>query len=288
MFIRNEKSSLAFYTSSLLTYYGFVHGFFTRSGGVSEGDFSCLNISTSRKDKNGNFDNPDNVFENYKRAVGVLGTTVQRTVGTTQVHGNIIMNVSDDMACRGINPSLLPLDDCDGLIIDESSCNIDAVVVKTADCVPVLLADKQSGNVAAVHAGWRGTVSDIVTKAAEKMGCNPKNLLCAIGPCINVCCYEVGVEVLEAVKTLFLSKHMEKQANGMFETDPVCSLKGTLRANLALINKTLLVKYGVPEENIDMSGICTCCGGYEFFSHRQSSSHSGTFPSIILKRRSHE
>ncbi len=288
MFIRNEKNGLAFFTSSLLTDSGFVHGFFTRHGGVSVGDFSSLNISTSRKDKNGNCDNPDNVFENYMRAVGVLGTTVQRTVGTTQVHGNTILKVSDYMASRGINPMLLSLEGCDGLIIDESSCSIDAVVIKTADCVPVLLADKESGNVAAVHAGWRGTVSDIVTKAAEKMNCNPKNLLCAIGPCINVCCYEVGIEVLEAVKTLLLSKQLEQEINGMFEIDPVCSFKGTLRANLALINKTLLVKYGVPEENIDMSGICTCCGKDEFFSHRQSSGHSGTFPSIILKRRSHE
>lgn len=288
MFTKNQNNGLVYYTSDLLTKNGFVHGFFTRNGGVSVGDFESLNISTSRKNHDGNTDSSDNVFENYSRVLSCLGTNVHRAVGTTQVHENTVLYVSDDIAGRGINPIMEALSGCDGLIINETSHNIDAVVVKTADCVPILLADKQSGNVAAVHAGWRGTVADIVTKAAQKLNCRADNILCAIGPCIGVCCYEVGSEVKEAVNTLFASKGMEKETDKMFVTGCVCSAKQSIYANLSLINKTLLSNFGVPEENIDLSGICTCCHGTEFFSHRQSKGFSGTFPSVILKRRNND
>ncbi len=284
VFVRNEKNGLIYYTSEILTQNGFVHGFFTRSGGVSEGDFSSLNVSTARKDRNGCCDSTDNVFENYSRVFKALGTSVHNAVGTTQVHGNTVLCVDDSFAGRGINPILSPLEGCDGLVMDETSSRICAVAVKTADCVPILLADKNSKRVAAVHAGWRGTVADIVTRAAEKINCKPENLLCAIGPSIGVCCYEVGEEVRTAVKELFVSKNMESDTDRMFDTGCICSAKQKLCANLPLINKTLLLKYGVPEQNIDLSGICTCCGGDEFFSHRASGTFSGTFPSVILKR----
>ena len=288
MFTRNEKNGLIYYTSDLLTQNGFIHGFFTRHGGVSKGAFNSLNISLARKDKDGNTDSADNVFENYSRALSVLGTSVHKAVGTTQVHENTVLCVDDGVCGQGINPILPVLCGCDGLVIDEKSENVDAVVVKTADCVPILIADKKTGNVAAVHAGWRGTVADIVTKAAEKMNCEPENLLCAIGPSIGVCCYEVGQEVKDAVNTLFASKAISDKTDSMFASGCVCSMKSTLHANLPLINKTLLTNFGVPEENIDLSGICTCCESEEFFSHRASGGYSGTFPSVILKRRSHE
>lgn len=288
MFTKTEKNSLVYYTSSLLSAHGFIHGFFTRHGGVSDGDFFSLNVSTARKDKSGSTDSSNNVFENYRRVFSALGTSVHHAAGTTQVHGNTVLRAADEMAGCGINPMLTPLDGCDGLIIDESAPQIDAVVIKTADCVPILLADKKSGRVAAVHAGWRGTVSDIVTKAAEKMCCAPSDLLCAIGPSIGMCCYEVGDEVYEAVKSLFAFKGLLGLVDNMFGKGCVCSLKASLHANLPLINKTLLLNLGVPESNIDLSGICTCCSGDEFFSHRASGGFSGTFPSVILKRRSHE
>ncbi len=288
MFTKTERNGLSFYTSPLLTSHSFIHGFFTKQGGVSGGCFSSLNVSTARKDRAGYCDSGDKVFENYRRALNTLGADVHKTIGTTQVHGNIVLKAVCEMSGRGINPALLPLDGCDGLIIDSSSENIDAVVIKTADCVPILLADKKTGNVAAIHAGWRGTVSDIVTVAAEKMKCDATDLLCAIGPSIGVCCYEVGQEVYESVKILFDFKGMGEKADEMFIRGCVCSMKSSIYANLPLINKTLLMNFGVPEENIDLSGICTCCGSDEFFSHRGSGGHSGTFPSAILKRRSYE
>lgn len=283
MFTRHEKNGVYYYTSTLFEKYGIVHGFFTRHGGVSSGDFDSLNVSTARKDKNGNCDNPENVYENYLRALSTLGTTPSKALGTHQVHKNVVLRAKDTDAGRGINPRLSKMDDCDGLFLDNSASDIDALCVKTADCVPILLSSKNGKEISAVHAGWRGTVADIVTKAAEKFSCPKEDILCAIGPCIGVCCYEVGQEVYEAVKNLFSYKGIQDMTGRMFRITCTCSASPKKNANLAEINKALLMSFGIPEENIDVSGICTCCHEDEFFSHRASGGFSGTFVSAIKR-----
>ena len=165
-----------------------------------------------------------------------------------------------------------------------AACEIDALCVKTADCVPILLSSKDGKEVSAVHAGWRGTVADIVTKAAEKFSCPKEDILCAIGPCIGVCCYEVGEEVYEAVKRLFSFKGMENLTSSMFRNVCTCSAQTKKKANLSEINKQLLLNFGLPEENIDVAGICTACHEDEFFSHRASGGFSGTFVSAIRRQ----
>ena len=284
MFIKNEKNGICYYTSDLLSAYNITHAFFTRHGGVSKGDFSSLNVSTARKDRNGNVDDKKNVFENYRLALNILGTTPEKSVGAKQVHENMVLRVENCDSARGINPSLSEMNGCDGLFLDESADMIEALCVKTADCVPVLLASKDGKEVSAVHAGWRGTVSDIVTKAAEKFSCNKSDILCAIGPCIGVCCYEVGEEVYEAVKKLFEYKGIGHLTDTMFRNVCTCSASSKKKANLSEINKTLLMNFGIPKENIDLSGICTCCHEDEFFSHRASGGFSGTFVSAIRRQ----
>ncbi|MBQ8758951.1 MAG: laccase domain-containing protein [Clostridia bacterium] len=284
MFFKRGKGDVFYYTSSLLSEHGIAHGFFTRHGGVSSGDFDSLNVSTARKDKNGNCDNPENVYENYLRALSTLGTTPSKALGTHQVHKNVVLRTKDTDAGRGINPSLSEMCGCDGLFLDETTTGVDALCVKTADCVPILLSSKDGKQVSAVHAGWRGTVLDIVTKAAEKFDCPKEDILCAVGPCIGVCCYEVGEEVYEAVKSLFSYKGMENLTDSMFRNVCTCSACSKKKANLSEINKALLIAFGIPEENIDVSGICTCCNEDEFFSHRKSGGFSGTFVSAIRRQ----
>ena len=283
MFIRNEKNGICFYTSSLLSEYNISHGFFTRHGGVSDGDFDSLNVSTARKDRNGNCDNQKNVYENYRLSLSVLGTSPENALGTHQVHKNVVLRANDENAGRGINPAFSEMDDCDGLFLDDNTTKIDTLCIKTADCVPVLLSSKNGKQVCAVHAGWRGTVSDIVTRAAEMFSCDKNDIICAIGPCINVCCYEVGQEVYDAVKELFYRKGIENLVDNMFLEASTCSAIVKRKANLARINKELLVNYGIPEKNIDVSEICTCCNQDEFFSHRASGGFSGTFLSAIKR-----
>ena len=284
MFTRNEKNGVCFYTSPILEKYGIVHGFFTRHGGVSGGDFDSLNVSTARKDKGGSLDSPKNVLENYRIALSALGTAPERAVGAKQVHENTVLRVTDGDSARGINPVLPEMSGCDGLFLDSTAHEIDALCVKTADCVPILLSSKDGKEVSAVHAGWRGTVADIVTKAAEKFTCKKEDILCAIGPCIGVCCYEIGEEVYEAVKRLFAFKGMDDKTDSMFRNVCSCSANTKKKANLSEINRQLLINFGIPEENIDVSEICTACHEDEFFSHRASGGFSGTFVSIIAKR----
>ena len=283
MFTKHEKDGVSFYTSPIFEKHGIVHGFFTRHGGVSEGCFDSLNVSTARKDRNGECDKAQNVFENYRLALSCLGTTPERTVGAKQVHENVVLRVESENAGRGINPSLPELCGCDGLFLDGTASEIDALCVKTADCVPILLSSKDGKEVSAVHAGWRGTVADIVTKSAEKFTCPKEDILCAIGPCIGVCCYEVGEEVYEAVKRLFAFKGVENLVDSVFRNACTCSASSKKKANLSEINKQLLLNFGLPEENIDVAGICTACHENEFFSHRASGGFSGTFPSIIKR-----
>ncbi len=281
MFTRNEKNGVCFYTSPIFEKHGIVHGFFTRHGGVSGGCFDSLNVSTARRDKDGSLDSPKNVLENYRRALSALGTAPEKAVGAKQVHEAVVLRVENADGGRGIIPDAGEMSGCDGLFLDGTANEVDALCVKTADCVPILLSSKDGKEVSAVHAGWRGTVADIVTRAAEKFACGKEDIICAIGPCIGVCCYEVGEEVYEAVNRLFALKGIADKTDIMFRNVCTCSASPKKKANLSEINRQLLIDFGIPKENIDVSGICTACHEDEFFSHRASGGFSGTFPSII-------
>jgi polyphenol oxidase len=144
--------------------------------------------------------------------------------------------------------------------------------IRTADCVPLLLADRQGRAVAAVHAGWRGTVANIalatVRSLQERHGCAPGDLVAAIGPCIARCCFEVGPEVGHQFRPMF--------GNG---TD-------LSRIDLVEANRRQLVDAGVPPDAIDTAELCTACNAEEFHSYRRDREISGRMVSAIsLARR---
>jgi len=136
------------------------------------------------------------------------------------------------------------------------------VGVKTADCIPVLFADEEHRAVAAVHAGWRGTLAAIVRAAIEKMrsefATRPAALHAAIGPGIGKCCYQVGAEV----------------AVQFGESGPA-------KIDLAEANRRLLVHAGVPEAQICVAGLCTMCGGGDFHSYRRDKERAGRMLSFL-------
>jgi YfiH family protein len=147
------------------------------------------------------------------------------------------------------------------------------VAVKTADCVPVLIADPVRRVVAAVHAGWRGTVDGIVGEAVRHLvsqqGSDPANLLAAFGPSIGECCFEVGPEVAQLFRPLFPERS---------------DLEGRARVDLREANVRQLKQAGVPGSAIDSSGVpCTCCGGAEFHSWRRDRVLGLRMYSAILK-----
>lgn len=135
------------------------------------------------------------------------------------------------------------------------------VAVKTADCIPILLVDARQRAVAAVHAGWRGTVQRIVKQAVRRMqeefGTEAADLHAAIGPGIGKCCYEVGAEV-----------------SAQFGESGVCHI------DLAEANGRQLAEAGVPEPRIYTARLCTRCGG-DFHSYRRDREQAGRMLSFI-------
>jgi YfiH family protein len=156
--------------------------------------------------------------------------------------------------------------------------NTDALITNTpsiligvlsADCVPILLYDPIKRVVAAVHAGWRGTVTEIISCSIQHMmrefNCIPNNIIAAIGPSISSTNFEVGDEV--AIHFKDTCKHI--------------GTNGKIHINLWLANKLQLLEIGVLEKNISISGICTYKNSTDFYSARRDGIQTGRLASII-------
>ena len=157
--------------------------------------------------------------------------------------------------------------DTDALITDVHGL---VVCVQTADCVPILLFDPVKKVVAAIHAGWRGTVSKIASKTVQKMkekyGCSPENMIAGIGPSIHMHAYEIGPEVIAAVKTSFNN----------FSTLIKPSLNtGKAYFDLWEANRNLLMEAGLHEENVETMGLCSFEHAGLFYSARREGSDTG-------------
>jgi len=165
---------------------GLPHGFFTRRGGVSRGGFATLNCSLSGQDA------PEAVRSNRARAMAALGLPPEALSGVHQTHGIAVATVT----------APIPVDarpEADALVTDRPGL---ALGVVTADCAPVLFADRAAGVVGAAHAGWRGAVAGILEEtlaAMERLGASRKATVAVIGPCIRQNAYEVGAELRDAV-----------------------------------------------------------------------------------------
>ena len=146
-----------------------------------------------------------------------------------QIHSATVFHAGRETGCLGQGDAIVSVEP--GVIVG----------VRTADCVPVLLVDPIRRIVAAVHAGWRGTVQRIVQVAVEQMGSDPARLLAVIGPCIGECCYEVGSEVSERFRATFPER-----------TD-------LSHIDLTEANRRQLLESGLDPANIEVSGLCARC-----------------------------
>lgn len=260
MFHTIQKGSLEYLTADALE--GAIHCFSTRYGGVSEGQFSTLNLGTSRGDS------LENVVKNYRILGAAVGFTPEEVVHTWQEHTDIILRVGKADCGKGLFRNQPEV--CDGLITDEPGV---ALVCFAADCTPVLLFDPVKNVAAAVHAGWRGTANGIVRKAVEKMarefGSNPADIGAAIGPSISQCCFETDIDVPQAMLRAFgdeANAFIEKRGEKYFVDN-----KG--------LNKLWLTRAGVTK--IDVSPACTMCQPDRFWSHRYTKGHRGSHTGII-------
>lgn len=181
-----------------------------------------------------------------------------RIVSVHQIHSNRCM-VAAERAGR--------IGDADALITNTPGL---LVSVRTADCVPILLADPRRRAVAAVHAGWRGTVQNVAASAIGAMrntfGSRPEDIIAAIGPCIGPCCFEVGPEVAVEFQGIFPERK---------------DLEGRTHVDLPEANRRQLVAAGVPDASISVAHICTACTPEEFYCFRRERQRTGRMVSAI-------
>ena len=229
------------------------HGFSTRTGGVSNGVYSSLNLGMNRGD------DEEKVTKNWQIFLEETGIGNIPFVSGKQVHGNYVHIADYSDAAKPYGNSELSMINADGYVTNKVNLPL---AIFTADCVPVLMEDEKCGIVGAVHCGWRSAALDIegeAVRAFESLGGKAENIKAAIGPSIGMCCFEVGSEVPEAFDSLFgrrMSEFYRLKENGKYNID----LQGLVAERFAFL--------GVPRENIEKVGSCTMCHPDKYYSHR--------------------
>lgn len=256
-----------------------VHGFSTSPGGVStlEGK-KVLNLGFA------DWDSRENVLENRRLFQSALGAAGLALVPLRQIHSDTVhlFGAARTEACKA-----------DASVTSTSGL---LLAIQTADCVPILLVDPKRRAVAAIHAGWRGTLARIAEKAVGQLqmqfGCNPSDLIAALGPSIGPCCYEVGPELV----TQFTSQFAEApdwfdEARTGEEPNPLQWLnmmppghqpppKG-VRLDLRKANRSQLLAARLQARNVFATDLCTACRPDLFFSYRKQGPRSGRLLSAI-------
>lgn len=257
--------SALFVTSSLLPV---THGFSIRSGGTSEGPFASLNLGFSVGDDRTKVD------ENLRRLARAIGVLPASLCTVSQVHGDRLIeaiaptNASPEGSAESdsVPP---PLGEADALWTRTPGV---AVGVKTADCVPILLADEKGRRVAAVHSGWKGTDLRIAARAVETLvahGAQAETLVAAIGPSIGACCYEVSDE---------LAVRFERA----FDASVVRRVGTRQHLDLRRAVWLTLTAAGLRADRIDTMAACTACDAENYFSHRRDRGLSGRHLSFVV------
>ena len=238
---------------------GFVNGFSTRLGGISPMPASSLNLAGFNEDA------AQNILENRRRFLKLFPGSWS-LAGCWQVHGADVRQVHSAQEIPAPEQSRGESIYCDAVI--SNAANVLAGV-KTADCVPILIGDPNTGAFAAVHAGWRGTLEGIASHAVKRMvdayQTQPANLQVAIGPAAGGCCYEVGTDVIEAFRTRF--PHSDSPFTATRD--------GRARVDLLSANRNQLIHLGVRAERIQTAPLCTMCNTDLFFSYRKEKKTQG-------------
>ena len=244
---------------------GIRHAFSTRLGGISEGYCAEMNLAFGRGDPQ------ETVLENYRIFCNAAGFDVDSLVASAQDHHTFVRRVSAENRGTGI---FRPRDiqSVDGLITNDPQVTL---VTYYADCTPLFFVDPVKRAIGLAHGGWRGTAAkigaNVVNKMVSEFRTDPADLICAIGPAISVCCYEVDEPVHSAFTAAF------------GDTSDILFDKGGGKYMLDLLqaNRRVLTDCGVLSQNIVTSDLCTNCHSDILWSHRATGGRRGTMAAFL-------
>lgn len=247
--------SIRLHSSPVIPREGFVHGFPERSGGVSQGLRSSLNLGVRWGD------DQDHVATNRRLLAEHAGYDPEQLQVTRHVHGTNVWTVGEPLA-EGA--------EFDGLVCDRVGPVLGAFA---ADCIPILFADPVARVCGAAHAGWRGTVAGVARNVIDKMqalGARPEHVRVALGPSIGACCFEVGPEVVAEFRAAL------GELPGLVVAGPRKE-----HLDLRVASRAFLERAGVRPEHIDDRPPCTRCEPDRFFSYRRDGKDGGVHMAFI-------
>lgn len=284
--VLKEKNGVVYFSYPGLEATGIVkHLFSTRLGGVSENEFSSMNLSFTRGDEE------EKVSENYRRIAKILDCEPDDMVATYQTHTKNLRVIHKEDKGHGVTREK-DFFDIDGLITNEPGV---VLLAYFADCVPLYFVDPVNKVIALSHSGWKGTVQGMgeatLQKMAQEFGTNPENVHVAIGPSICQDCYEVSQDLVDAFEKDFWPRYQLDDALFMkpileeMENDrPALFLSkgnGKYQLDLWLANKLVLLKSGITKEHMEITNVCTCCNPDLLFSHRASKGKRGNLCAFL-------
>jgi hypothetical protein len=263
-FILRQTAAVPYYVCSALAQDSDIrHGFSTRRGGVSLAPEGILNLGYVP------WDSHDNVKENRRRFLSALGLTRDCLATVAQIHS------AEFHIIIGRPHQWNPHTRGDALVTAERGV---ALAVQVADCFPVLISDPKTGTIAAVHAGWRGTLARILPQTLagmkHKLGVDPACVLVAIGPGIRSCCFEVASEVAAAFEAAFPGASLCR---------PHPTHRGKHLLNMPRALTLQLAEAGASQETVYDLGLCTRCHTDEFFSYRAEGAGTGRMMAVICR-----
>ena len=247
--------AIRLHRSPVIPQEGFIHGFPERTGGVSTGPRSSLNLGARWGDDRAN------VEANRRLLAEHAGYNPAQLVATRHVHGTNVWAIGEPLA-----------DDAefDGLVCDRVGPVLGAFA---ADCIPLVFADPEARVCGAAHAGWRGTVGGVAQNVVGRMlekGARQERIRVALGPSIGPCCFEVGPEVTEEFRQTFGDV-------------PEMIVAGPRKEHIDLrvASRTVLERAGVAPDHIDDRPPCNRCEAERFFSYRRDGKDGGVHMAFI-------
>jgi len=255
------KSLPFFVFNHLHSHKELYHAVTTRAGGISPSLYASLNLGINTDDK------PENIISNHHIVSKALNFNLSFLISSTQAHKDRILCLKEKPVHKESKIPGICYEGFDSIITDQAGITI---MIRIADCVPIILYSPVSKVISVVHAGWKGTLSEITIKTIQQMekefGCSPTDIKAGIGPAIGKCCFSVDSEVANKfTRKLERSEYFVKQTNSSSYID------------LKEANKIQMILSGLKEENIETSGICTSCSSDVFFSHRREKGRTGRF-----------